>query len=62
MRLKNSQFFFWALLVWCDTGEVCDPSVVNVNVKDYVFACSCVVQGYGSFQMYVEGYRESSFC
>jgi hypothetical protein len=44
-----------------DAGEVCGPSIVNVNVKDYVFACSCVVQGYGRFPMYVEGYREFSF-
>ncbi len=45
-----------------DAGAVCDRSIVNVNVKDYVFACSCVVQGYGRFPMYVKGYREFSFC
>ncbi len=45
-----------------DAGAVCGPFIVNVNVKDYVFGCSCVVQGYGRFPMYVKGYCEFSFC
>jgi hypothetical protein len=45
-------------LCWCDAQEVCGPSVANVHVKECIFACHCVVQG---FTMYVEGYRESNF-
>jgi hypothetical protein len=45
-------------LCWCDAREVCGPSALNVHVKEYIFACHCVVQG---FTMYLEGYRESNF-
>ncbi len=45
-------------LCGCDAQEVCGPSVANVHVKEYIFACHCVVQG---FTMYPEGYRESNF-
>ncbi len=55
--IKCSLVFSFGLC-WCDAREVCGPSAANVHVKEYIFACHCVVQG---FTTYPEGYHESNF-